>query len=51
MCKTAFSILIERAAKFADEQDRFLEVVFEGAGKKEDHDLKRYLRVDTMQFY
>lgn len=44
MCKTAFSILIERAAKFADEQDRFLEVVFEGAGKKEDHDLKRYLR-------
>lgn len=34
MCKTAFSILIERAAKFADEQDRFLEVVFEGAGKK-----------------
>jgi len=44
MCKTAFTILLERAAKFADAQGRCIEVVFEGEGKKEDRDLKRYLR-------
>lgn len=44
MCKTAFSILLERSAKYADQNGRTLEVVFEGAGKKEDRDIKRYLK-------
>ncbi|MDR4483188.1 MAG: DUF3800 domain-containing protein [Nitrospirales bacterium] len=44
MCKTAFSILVERSAKFADEQARQLEIVFEGSGPKEDRDIKAYLR-------
>jgi hypothetical protein len=44
MCKTAFTILTERAAKFAEENGRKLEVVFEGTGKKEDHDVKQYLK-------
>lgn len=44
MCKTAFSILTERAAKFADEEGRKLEIYFEGAGKKEDRDMVRYMR-------
>ena len=45
MCKTAFCILAERAAKFADEQGRTLEIFFEEAGKKEDRDLVQYLRL------
>ena len=44
MCKTAFCILIERAAKFADEHGRHLEVFFEETGKSEDRDLIRYAR-------
>ena len=44
MPKTVFSILIERAAKFADSEDRKLEIYFEESGKKEDGRLLRYLR-------
>lgn len=44
MCKTAYSILIERAAKYADEQDRKLEVFFEGTGRKEDRSIVEYTR-------
>ncbi len=44
MCKTAFSILVERAAKFADIHDRKLEVFFEEAGKLEDRDITAYLK-------
>lgn len=44
MCKTAFSILIERSAKFADEQGRKLEIYFEETGKKEDRDITSYIR-------
>ncbi|MDE2844355.1 MAG: hypothetical protein OXN21_13375 [Chloroflexota bacterium] len=39
MSKTVFSILLERAAKFADRHDRRLEVYFEESGKKEDRRL------------
>ena len=43
MCKSAFTILIERSAKFADRNGRKLEVFFEQTGKKEDRDLEQYL--------
>lgn len=43
MCKTAFTILVERSAKFADRHGRKLEIVFEKSGQKEDRDIKRYL--------
>ena len=44
MCKTAFSILVERAAKFADDQGRKLEICFEESGKKEDRAIIQYMR-------
>lgn len=44
MCRTAFLILVERAAKFAYQQDRKLEIFFEASGKKEDDDIVRYMR-------
>jgi len=44
MCKTTYSILIERAAKFADQQDCKLEIYYEGSGRKEDRDIIRYAR-------
>jgi uncharacterized protein DUF3800 len=44
MCKTAFCILVERAAKFADKEGRKLEIFFEEAGKKEDRDIIQYMR-------
>jgi hypothetical protein len=44
LCKTAFSILIERSAKFADDHGRKLEIIFEEAGKKEDRNIVHYLR-------
>ncbi len=53
MCKTAYSILIERAAKFADSQGRTLRVFFEASGKHEDRDLMTYakaLKADGMPF-
>lgn len=42
MCKTAYCILIERAAKYARSQGRQLRVFFEECGKKEDRDLIGY---------
>ena len=42
--KTAFPILIERAARFADEAGRNLEVYFEQTGKKEDARIVQYMR-------
>jgi len=44
MDKTAFSILIERAAKFAQINERRLEVVFEESGKYEDRAIMEYMR-------
>jgi hypothetical protein len=44
MCKTAYSILIERAAKYADSQGRVLRVFFEESGKHEDRDLIQYAK-------
>lgn len=44
MCKTSFSILIERSAKFVDSQGRKLEVYFEQSGRKEDRDIKAYMK-------
>ena len=42
--KTAFPILMERAARFADEAGRNLEVYFEQASKKEDARIVQYMR-------
>jgi len=53
MCKTAYSILIERAAKYADSQGRVLRVFFEETGKHEDRALISYakdLKRDGMPF-
>jgi len=53
MDKTAFSILIERAAKFADLKNRKLEVVFEESGKLEDRAIIEYmasLKLDGQPF-
>lgn len=53
MCKTAYSILIERAAKYADSQGRVLRVFFEECGRQEDRDLIQYakaLKTDGMPF-
>lgn len=53
MSKTAYSILIERAAKFADSRGRTLRVFFEASGKHEDRDLISYtkaLKADGMPF-
>lgn len=44
MCKTAFSILVERSAKFADVHGRKLEIVHEKSGKQEDKDIRAYLK-------
>lgn len=44
MCKTAFCILVERAAKHADRQGRKLEIFFEQGGKAEDRDIIAYMK-------
>ena len=44
LCKTAYCILIERAAKYARSQNRKLRVFFERAGKLEDKNLIKYAR-------
>ncbi len=44
MCKTAFCVLVERAAKFSDDRGRKLEICFEESGKKEDRDIIQYMR-------
>ncbi len=53
MSKTAFDISVERAAKFAMQDGRKLDVVYERTGKKEDRLLERYfedLKVTGMSF-
>ena len=45
MCKTAFAILVERACKYVEMQDGTLEIFFEQAGKAEDTDIKKYIRL------
>jgi len=44
LCKTAFAILIERAAKYAARSGGWLEIYFEQAGQKEDRDILSYAR-------
>jgi hypothetical protein len=44
LCKTAYSILVERVAKYVSSQDGTFEVNFEQSGKKEDRALKQYAR-------
>lgn len=44
MCKTAFSIIVERAAKYVQSQQGTLEIFFEQAGKTEDRNIKNYMR-------
>ena len=44
MCKTTFCILVERAAKFTDAEDRRLEIYFEEAGKWEGRRITEYIR-------
>lgn len=53
LCKTAFAILIERAAKFADSRGRQLRVHFEESGQREDPDITNYqkdLKTSGMPF-
>ncbi|MDB5225672.1 MAG: hypothetical protein JWL87_624 [Candidatus Adlerbacteria bacterium] len=44
MCKTAFSILVERAAKYADENGGRLKIRFEECGKREDRAILEYFK-------
>ena len=44
MCKTAFSILVERAAKYVGDKGGRLELRFEAAGKKEDRAILQYAK-------
>ena len=44
LCKTTFCIMLERAAKFADENGRDLVVYFEQFGKMEDRNIVEYMR-------
>ena len=53
LCKTAFAILVERAAKFAARNESALEIYYEGAGKTEDRAIEEYakaLRSEGMPF-
>lgn len=53
MCKTAYSILLERAAKYARANNGTIEVFFESAGRLEDHNLQAYhreLKLEGMPF-
>lgn len=44
MCKTTFSILIERVAKYVFEQEGTFEIRFEQTGKREDRAIIQYAR-------
>lgn len=44
MCKTAYSILIERASRYVDEQNGVLRLRFEAAGKREDRAFMTYAK-------
>lgn len=53
LCKTAFSIVIERAAKFADSRECRLRINFEETGEKEDRSIAKYhkdLKAEGMPF-
>lgn len=53
MCKTAYAILLERAAKHALIASRQLEVFFEEAGRREDRNLQSYhkaIKAEGMPF-
>jgi hypothetical protein len=53
MCKSAYTIMVERAAKFADLHDRRLAVYVEASGRKEDRAITDYhkaLRTEGMFF-
>src|SRR5208283_4889130 len=53
LCKTAYAILIERAAKFAHANGKRLKIFYEEAGQKEDRDIEEYtkqLRSEGMPF-
>jgi len=53
MSKTAFDISVERAAKYAMQSNRVLDVVYERTGEKEDRLLERYfadLKTNGMAF-
>jgi hypothetical protein len=45
LCKTAFAILVERAAKYAARSGAHLEIYFEEAGKQEDRAIQAYARL------
>ena len=45
LCKTAYAILIERAAKFARSRGHVLKIFYEGAGRNEDRDLEEYTKL------
>jgi hypothetical protein len=44
LCKTAFAILVERAAKYASRCGARLEIYFEESGEQEDRDIQSYAR-------
>lgn len=44
LCKTAFAVLAERAAKFADRWNFRLTVHYEGSGEREDRAIEGYLK-------
>jgi Protein of unknown function (DUF3800) len=44
LCKTAFAIIVERAAKYAARHDSKLEIYFEQVGKAEDRAIEQYVR-------
>jgi hypothetical protein len=44
LCQTAFAILMERASKYARDQDAQLVVYFEEAGKREDRNILGYTK-------
>lgn len=53
LCKTAYAILIERAAKFAMARGSRLLILYEAAGEREDRDLVEYtklLKTEGMPF-
>ncbi len=53
MSKTAFDISVERAAKYAMQHNRKLDVVFERSGKKEDRAIEHYfdqLKLHGLEF-
>jgi hypothetical protein len=45
LCKTAFAILVERAAKYAARSGAHLQIYFEESGKQEDRAIQAYARL------